>query len=163
MLFFSRALLSGERWIMALGALWITRAVGQECLADHSEKVPLGHFNLWPLDTVLIVRLFSLPFKVLIWKIKEGCAGLGPSGVILDNTLLDRFRVKGTSSEGNSYAYIYNDCIMIFRCIRTSRRIVSECYSGRGLCSVHGSLAWFFFNDSAYGAFTRNPWTVNQI
>lgn len=59
---------------MALGALWITRAVGQECLADHSEKV-------------------------LIWKIKEGCAGLGPSGVILDNTLLDRFRVKGTSSE----------------------------------------------------------------
>ena len=67
--------------------------------------------------------------------------GLGPNGVILDNTLLDRFRVKGTSSEGNSYAYIYNDCVMTFRCIRTSPRLVLECYSGRGLFFVHGGLA----------------------
>lgn len=73
--------------------------------------------------------------------------GLGPSGVILGNTLLDRFRVKGTSSEGKTYAFMYNNCVMIFQCIRTSPRATLECYSGRG-------LRLFFFDENAYGACT---------
>lgn len=43
---------------------------------------------------------FFFIFKVLGWRIKEGCAVLGPTGLILGSTQLEPSLDKGTSREG---------------------------------------------------------------
>jgi len=59
---------------MVQGASWGIRAVGPPCQGDRF-------------------------VKVLGWRIKEGCAVLGPTGLILGSTQLEPSLDKGTSRE----------------------------------------------------------------
>lgn len=84
------------RWTAMLGG---PLRKGTTAQSDHQRSFKLlfqirCHFRL------SLTKHFFSSFKVLVWRIKEECAGLDPTGEIHGSTQLERSLDRGTSREG---------------------------------------------------------------